>query len=81
MSGARAPEAWQCDRCGDVHDDEDDARACCAPDVIAGYTCPLCATFHTGDAAALECCGWDPDKPIPPTALELEAAGQLRLIP
>lgn len=81
MSLAKPPLAWQCDRCGEVHDDEAAAREYCAPAIIDGYTCPLCGTFYTGDAAALDCCGWDPDMPIPPTAAELEAAGQMRLIP
>jgi hypothetical protein len=81
MSQASAPEAWQCDRCGDVHDNEDDARECCAPEIIEGYLCPLCRDFHECEEAAFDCCGWDPDMPIPPTAIELEAAGQMRLIP
>lgn len=81
MNNAHPPMAWRCDDCYTVHDDDDDARECCAPEIIAGYTCPLCRDFHTREADAIACCDWDPDKPIPPSARELEAAGQLRLIP
>ena len=81
MTAAQAPEAWRCGDCLTVHDNELDAQECCPPKIDEGYTCPLCGDFHLAEEAALECCGWDPDMPVPPTAAELEAAGQMRLIP
>lgn len=76
------PEAWQCDECCSDYDNEDDARECCPTKVIEGYICPVCKKFHDDAAEAIDCCDWNPDGPPPPlSALELEAAGQLRLIP
>lgn len=79
MSAAHAPEAWRCGDCETVHDNEDDARECCAPRIEEGYLCPVCRGFLLREEDALACHNWDPEKPIPPTAAELEAAGQLRL--
>lgn len=73
---------WRCDECGEIHDTEDDAHECCSPEVTEGYLCPVCRTFHLEEDGALECCGYDPDGPLPPpSAEELEAAGQMRLFP
>ncbi len=73
---------WKCHECGEIHDDEDSTYECCRPDVSEGYLCPECADFHRSEANALACCEHDPDAPPPPpTAAELEAAGQLRMVP
>lgn len=82
VSGTGLEPKWQCDACSSVHDFEDDAEDCCKPRVIEGYACPICLDFHRREEAALDCCGFDPDAPPPPpSAAELEAAGQLRLLP
>lgn len=81
MTAAHPPEVWRCGECFTVHDDEDDARDCCPQRIEEGYACPVCGEFHEEEAAAIACHDWDPDRPISPTVLELEAAGQLRLIP
>lgn len=73
---------WKCHECGEIHDDDDSANDCCRPEVSDGYVCPVCADWHREEDNALECCGYDEDDPTPPPSkLELEAAGQLRLIP
>lgn len=81
MSEARPPEAWRCGDCETVHANEDDARECCAPLIDGGFLCPICRGFLLREEDAIACCDLYPDKPITPSALELEAAGQLRLIP
>ena len=56
-----AKEAWRCDECGEVHDNEDDAQDCCRPDVSEGYTCSECHAFHLAAASARDCCPVDSD--------------------
>lgn len=73
--------AWKCSKCGDVHDDEEDAYECCRPAVVAGWLCPACNEFHVRKQDALDCCADESLLPRQLTADELEAAGQLRLIP
>lgn len=71
---------WKCPDCGELHDDEYDARECCPPQVWAAFVCPICTEEHRDEIAAIDCCGFDPDAPPPPpSAAELEAAGQMRL--
>ncbi|KIO49624.1 hypothetical protein [Nitrosospira sp. NpAV] len=71
---------WKCGECGDLHDDEDEARECCEPSVFEVYVCPTCGEEHSAEAEAIDCCNFDPDgPPPPPSAEELEAAGQMRL--
>lgn len=79
--GKKIEKKWRCDQCYDVHDFEDSAAECCPPEISEGYECPVCFDWHSTEANALDCCGYDEDAPPPPpTAAELEAAGQLRLI-
>lgn len=79
---AEVPEAWRCNECMTVYDNEDDAVECCQPRVTEGYICPVCGSFHMNADRAVDCCGFDPDAPPPPpSAEELEAAGQMRLMP
>lgn len=79
MTTGHPPEAWRCGDCEAAYDNEDDARECCAPLIEAGYLCPVCRGFLLHEKDAIACCDWDPETPIPPTAAELEAAGQMRL--
>lgn len=73
-------EAWLCEECGLVHGDEDDAYECCRPRVTEGYLCPQCDKFWSSEDEALCCCDHEHD-PDAPTAAELEAHGQARLMP
>lgn len=73
---------YKCCECGDLHDDLDDARECCVPRVEEVFLCPICQAPHNEEEDAIDCCGFDPDgPPPPPSAAELEAAGQMRLLP
>lgn len=79
MTVAHPKAVWRCNACRFTHDDEDDARECCQPSITEGYECPVCGEFHAEEAEAIACHDWDPERTIPPSAAELEAAGQLRL--
>lgn len=85
LSNAMHPsikDLWRCDECGELHGDEEDAAECCRPNITAGYGCPVCGAFCLSENEAIDCCDFDPDgPPPPPIAAELEAAGQMRLIP
>jgi hypothetical protein len=78
---------WKCDICERVFNRYSDAEDCwrnCVVDSVADvsevYVCPICKDEHDHEADAITCCGYDPDSPPPPpTAEELEAAGQARL--
>ena len=72
---------FKCGKCGETHDFEDDAIECCAPIIDEGYLCPLCGEFFFNEQGALACHDVDKDFVQPPTAAELEAAGQMRLLP
>jgi hypothetical protein len=71
--------------CLSTHSFEDDARECCLPQVREVFVCQDCFTEHNEQADAEACCV-DGDAvsthrlPIPTTA-QLEAMGQLRLVP
>jgi hypothetical protein len=79
--GTKLKAKWMCNGCGDIHDDEDSAIECCPPTTLEVYVCPVCGDDHRKEADALDCCGYDEDAPPPPpSAAELEAVGQLRLI-
>ena len=73
---------WKCDHCDELHDYEEDAVDCCAPTISERWVCPECGDDYRTEAEAIECCEHDDDAPPPPpTAEELEAAGQMRLLP
>lgn len=73
---------WRCGECLEIHDSDLAAMECCAPDIQSGYPCPVCDAWHYKESAAVECCGFDENAPPPaPCAAELEAAGQMRLLP
>jgi len=71
---------YRCDECGEIHEEESEAQACCEKEVSEIYQCSVCHLRFGNDMAAEEHC-WehDDDEPDVPTAAELEAAGQQRL--
>lgn len=78
MSAVR--EMWQCSECGELHGYEDDAQECCRPDVKRVFVCTECESDYATEEEASACCA-DAEEPVPPSAEELEAAGQMRLLP
>ncbi|MBS1143389.1 MAG: hypothetical protein H6R14_795 [Proteobacteria bacterium] len=72
---------YQCCECGDIHDDEDDARECCAPRIKEVFVCPQCKEVFDDEDEAIECCDLPEGFEIRPSLIELEAAGQMRLLP
>ena len=71
---------WRCEGCSEVFSDEDVARDCCPPEQV--YLCPVCDESYRHEAEARACCPFAPQAPPPgPTPQELEAMGQLRLLP
>lgn len=78
--GTKAIEAWKCTECGSVCMDEDEANECCKPRIIEGYVCGGCYEFYVDESKALACCPADEVGTPLVSALELEAAGQMRLI-
>lgn len=60
---------YRCTECDELHDDEDDAADCCAPDVDlhdeeAPSRCPVCAAKYSSPHEAVDCCLWkDVDAP------------------
>lgn len=57
MAGHEAIERWKCGQCGEIHDDEDEARECCMPAIHELYGCPICDANHEDEEDALKCCG------------------------
>lgn len=79
MSTVLKPK-YVCPECAGLHDDFDEAVECCTPHIDVVYLCPTCHERYSMESNAIECHGFDPDgPPPPPTAAELEAAGQERL--
>lgn len=56
MSKPKANSFWQCSSCNEIHDDEDDARECCAPEIYEIYGCPGCGKVHEEEHQAISCC-------------------------
>lgn len=48
-------ERWQCDSCGDLHEDKDEAVECCRPVVLHVYCCPVCREDFTRESLAIAC--------------------------
>lgn len=71
---------YECGLCGELHDEEEDARSCCSPEVRELFKCSDCDEVFLDEMDAGEHCSshYD-DKPDMPTHAELEAAGQQRL--
>ena len=74
-------KVWLCDNCDARHKSEFDAMYCCQPSITSGYICPTCETFYIEEDEAIACCQVTAEEVIHVTAQELEAAGQLRLLP
>jgi len=75
---------WRCNDCYEIHDSEDHAVDCCPVDVRAVFVCPHCAVDYCTELEADECRDGHDEERVdfvrpPPTAAELEAAGQQRL--
>ena len=80
IMGKDPVEAWMCDDCGTVFDDEGGALECC-PNVSDGFVCSICGSFFSSWTVASGCCETDsPSEPPRASVWELEAAGQLRLL-
>lgn len=82
------PRKYRCDECGTLHDFEDDAYTCCPPSVSAVFVCQDCGDWHREESEAAACCCDDDETAetrrqavLTPTAEQLEAIGQLRLVP
>lgn len=72
---------WKCCECGDIHDDDYDAMHCCPPNIQEVTLCPICRKSHMFDHDAYACCEYEDGQDIPPHPLDLEEAGQGRLLP
>ncbi|MDZ4802689.1 MAG: hypothetical protein SGI92_31395 [Bryobacteraceae bacterium] len=87
MSGINIVERFRCEICATVHADRCDAAACwrecndAEPDIQIIWTCPDCADEFISEEEAMDCCSAHRnDPPRLPSAAELEAAGQIRLL-
>lgn len=73
---------FRCHDCGDLHDTYSDAEYCCPPPPPKQvFACPECQDYYDDERSAAECCGVSEGELHAPTHAELEAAGQMRLIP
>jgi len=78
---------WMCMACGAVYEHRTNADDCSCHGVRAFFVCPFCDLDCSTEAECVECIdSHRPDddehlRPPPPTAAELEAAGQARLLP
>jgi hypothetical protein len=71
---------YRCDECGEIHEEESDARGCCPPEISEIFYCSVChAEFYDELDADEHCNTHNDDEPDVPTKAELEAAGQMRL--
>lgn len=59
MSKSEIKTLYRCGSCRDVHEDEDEARECCAPSISEVYACPVCGEIHEEESEAGECCGFE----------------------
>lgn len=73
-------EVWCCPECAHAHLDIDDAIDCCAlPPPLQSWQCRGCEAVYGDQDEARLCCFDEDGAPLPPSARELEAAGQTRL--
>lgn len=74
-------EVWCCPDCGDAYPDEDEAVECCLdlPRALERWQCRTCREVHETHEGARLCCYDEAGEPLPPSAAELEARGQMRL--
>lgn len=74
---------YQCPVCGELYDDDYDAKRCCPNEAerVTVWKCGNCDTTYDEQDHARTCC-WDGEtdlEPYRPTPQELEIAGQQRL--
>lgn len=71
---------YECGLCGEIHEDEIDARECCPPEISEVFQCSVCHAKFSDEMLAEEHC-WEhnDDESDVPTHAELEAAAQMRL--
>lgn len=83
MNSKNIEVMYRCDECGELHDTKDMAYECCPPRVSEVFIFPTCGESHDTEESALDCCEENLDEDIPTriNPLDLEAAGQMRLIP
>lgn len=48
--------AWECVRCGSIHETQENGAACCNPLPILRHRCPVCRAVHAYPAQARYCC-------------------------
>lgn len=53
---AKTLELWRCEGCDEIHEWEDEARECCAPEITELYGCIECDKVHDDKAEAIDCC-------------------------
>lgn len=56
-------ELWQCEGCDEIHNHEQGAIDCCAPEVTERYKCTNCNTIHDLPSSAKKCCTSDASCP------------------
>ena len=75
-----ATKKYECGRCAELHDWEDDALECCQPEPKEVYICDECEEAHESVREAEHCCAETDDSYLHmATQRELEKAGQQRL--
>lgn len=73
---------YQCPECGDLHDDIDEAEDCCPRDCpMQVFVCPECDSVNAIYEDAVGCCAAEEETMHMASPAELEAAGQMRLLP
>lgn len=68
---------YKCGSCSEVHDDEEEARECCMPEIIELYECPICKDRHHEEEDAVACCGIELDGVMCPGCMRDYGAGQI----
>lgn len=52
-------QVWECQECGETHDDYEDAADCCVEETEhVRIACPVCNTEHGEFQQAVDCCFW-----------------------
>jgi len=76
-----AKKMYGCVHCGTTWSSDDLALDCCAPHTEEVWECAVCETVFESEDAAAQCHARDEQGNYIPSAAELEAQGQQRLIP
>jgi hypothetical protein len=59
MDNQPPKSAWRCNECGTWHDDDYEARDCCAPSICEGWKCETCGSYHEDDVDTCSLCEID----------------------